>query len=130
MSEKKDSTIMNRFRVRWAGELIKHLSTEGRNLKPGETIRVTKGLPEDAELVEVALSSSDRSVLFTFESQEEMIIDEVRVEHSVEQVYGKVPVAAIRLAVGACGLIEANQQELEAARHVQQWLERLDRVGS
>ena len=63
------------------------------------------------------LPTRDEAVLALME-----IVDDAGVDHPTRDRFQEVPVAAIRLAVGAVGKIEATFDELDAARTVSEWL--------
>lgn len=132
MPDKNDSTYgpkkKSRVTVKWSDSLIRHMSTKGRTFEPGENITVTAGLPEDAELVEATLSP-DHYVEFVFETDQDPVLDEVRVEHSVEFRYGTVPVEAIRTALVGLNTHFVENEGRESLRILDQWFQEIDKGG-
>ncbi len=116
-----------RVTVRWSEDMIRHLSTEGRTMDPGESIRVAAGLPEDARIVAVELNppSWPESVAFVFETKDTDTVEEVRVEHSVEFRHGKIPVTAIEIVAGCVGKDFVEEEEAQARSAVLRWLDSL-----
>jgi hypothetical protein len=99
-------------------------------MAPGETIRVTKGLPEDARLLAVELNEPGwpETIAFVFETEEIHPTGELLVEHSVEHAHGIVPVEAIRTAMTGLSAHFIETEGKESLRIIDQWFQALDRA--
>lgn len=126
MPDQDTTSARSRTTVRWSGELITRMSTEGSLFGDGVRLEVTNGLPSGSNLVRAYVDPSRPAVSVIFEFDSPGSTDrEVAVELT-QTLSEVIPFDSIRKMMGGFGNDFIEQEESDAFSIVNKWLDSLD----